>query len=531
MRRKRKVFTFMLSFFVMSMPFNSIDIAKAETSYYVSAVSGSDSNAGTFASPWRHIQYAVDHVTGGSVINIAPGTYNEKVTISCKSDLTLQNSIPTDNPVITGTGSTSGNLITVTGSHDITLAGLELCSFTGKYVEGVVVSNGSYNITIKGCKIHDISTTTTTGGAHAILVEGNTNTAITNVTIDSNEVYNINPGYSESVTIVANVDGWSIKNNKVHDIKNIGIDAAGHYNWGCTQAALNQARNGIISGNIVYNCNSPYASCAGIYVDGGRDITVEKNIVYGSQYGFSIGCENTKDQADNRTPATASGIKLINNLIYNNSEIGIGIGGYNGTSTGKVTDSLVLNNTFYKNGQSGISIAYSDKLSIFNNIIYGTGGSNYLVINDSVNPVTNLNMDNNVYYDTNGAENCNFLWNSTLIKGLSAWKTKMKSVFALASPETNSKFGDPNFVNAANSNFELQPYSYAIDAGQANSLSGSTDLAGNPRVYNGVIIDCGAYEYQSVSTATPPPTPAPTATPTPAPTATPKPTKTPRPRS
>lgn len=42
--------------------------------YYVS-VGGSDANAGALAAPWRHIQYALDHVGAGSTVNVMTGVY------------------------------------------------------------------------------------------------------------------------------------------------------------------------------------------------------------------------------------------------------------------------------------------------------------------------------------------------------------------------------------------------------------------------------------------------------------------------
>jgi hypothetical protein len=50
--------------------------------------------------------------------------------------------------------------------------------------------------------------------------------------------------------------------------------------------ALDVARNGVIRGNVVYNCKSPYASAAGIYADGADDVLIERNICYNNQYGL-----------------------------------------------------------------------------------------------------------------------------------------------------------------------------------------------------------------------------------------------------
>jgi len=105
----------------------------------------------------------------------------------------------------------------------------------------------------------------------------------------------------------------------VHDITNIGIDMIGHEGT-CADPLLDQARNGVCTGNTVYNCSSAYATAAGIYVDGAKDIVIAKNCIYQNQWGVEIGCENVGK--------TTSGIIVKNNKIYNNASAGIVAGGY-----------------------------------------------------------------------------------------------------------------------------------------------------------------------------------------------------------
>ena len=54
--------------------------AQSGATYYVST-SGSDSNAGTYSSPWRTIQHAADFVSAGATVYVLGGVYNESVTI------------------------------------------------------------------------------------------------------------------------------------------------------------------------------------------------------------------------------------------------------------------------------------------------------------------------------------------------------------------------------------------------------------------------------------------------------------------
>ena len=61
----------------------------------------------------------------------------------------------------------------------------------------------------------------------------------------------------------------------------------------------------------------------------------------------------------------------------------------------------------------------------------------------------------------------------------------------------------PLFTDAANGNYALAENSQAIDKGNNKYIAGhNTDLAGNPRIVNG-IVDLGAYEYRSEQVAAP----------------------------
>lgn len=177
-------------------------------------------------------------------------------------------------------------------------------------------------------------------------VLGSDKDAMMDITIDGNEVYDCTPGWSEAVTVNGYIDGFNIVNNLIHDNRNIGIVAAGNYPWVIdpsngfsTPATQNYARNGTISGNTLYNCLSPYAASSGIYLDGSRNVLVERNQVYKNHVGISIG---------NETPNSHSGGHIIrNNIVYDNIWTGMVLGsnGYNAW----VENVKVLNNTFYRN--------------------------------------------------------------------------------------------------------------------------------------------------------------------------------------
>ncbi|HZM02626.1 MAG TPA: choice-of-anchor Q domain-containing protein, partial [Candidatus Saccharimonadales bacterium] len=91
-----------------------------------------------------------------------------------------------------------------------------------------------------------------------------------------------------------------------------------------------------------------------------------------------------------------------------------------------------------------------------------------------------------------------FIENS-IIQGLNLYnQTNNSQLFSVYNVGGNFSL-DPDFVNAAAGQFELQPYSPAISAGSAFDEPG-LDLAGNPRIY-GPVLDIGAYESQSPVTS------------------------------
>ena len=62
-------------------------------------------------------------------------------------------------------------------------------------------------------------------------------------------------GCSETMSINGNVQYWTVSNNLIHDNNNIGIDAIG-FEGTSPNSATDQARDGSIVGNTVYNITS-----------------------------------------------------------------------------------------------------------------------------------------------------------------------------------------------------------------------------------------------------------------------------------
>ena len=299
----------------------------------------------------------------------------------------------------------------------------------------------------------------------AILVAGtNDPTPITNVLVKGNLICDNVTGYSENLTINGNVDSFEVSENIVYNNTNIGIDIIGHEET-CPNPELDQARNGVVKNNIVFNCNCPYSPNAGVYVDGGKNTIIENNISYGNGYGFEIGSEIKG--------GTTSNITLRNNIAYNNKVAGIHLGGYDYPETGKVINCTVRNNTFYKNDtkkdyNGELLITQFENSVIENNIFYISDQNVYC---NATLAQPGLKMDYNIVYADAGSEKLDFEWQGTNYTSFSDFQKG-------TGLDAHSTFAKPLFVagNITNPDFHITKNSPAIDAGNfVKMMNGKED--------------------------------------------------------
>ena len=467
----------------------------SQTNYYVST-SGNNSNSGTsIAQAWKTIQYAMDNAPANSIVNIMAGTYNEKVEVnvsgSAGNTIVFQNY---NNDVVTISGAGIATPDAIIGIFDqsyIVIKGLKITNNEQLDAQGILVEGNCQNIEIRNNDVSNINFSSNPNApvnsgtnSQPIIVYGtNGSNAISNLIIDGNTVHDSRTGFSEGLAVNGNVNVFSVTNNTVHDITNIGIDLIGHEG---TAGSNDQARNGTVKNNIVYNCKSPYATAGGIYVDGGKDIVIENNTVYNCQWGIEVGCENVGK--------TTSGIKVRNNIIYGNDDAGLAIGGFDfPANSGKVVNSLFTNNSCYNNDVNGggvggvtgeVSITYTENCSLENNIFYGTNNADLVLFVDNVGSV-NLNLNYNQYYMAGNAE---IDYEGVNYSSFSNYKTG-------AGQDANSIFSDPLFNNTATPDLHLTASSPGGNAGNPNftPAPGETDMDGENRVKN-MRVDIGADE-------------------------------------
>ncbi|RCS23156.1 DUF1565 domain-containing protein [Phyllobacterium salinisoli] len=486
--------------------------------YYV-ATTGSNDNPGTARSPWRSIQHAVDHVQAGDTILVRGGIYNETVTVTASGSaadgfITLMEH-PGENAIIDGSGLVKDRqgmrgLITLNNVSYIRIKGFEIRNYKSAsefIVVGVLVQGTGERIEIRNNDIHAIEANNlpANGNANAlgIAVYGTTATPIRNVIIDGNELHALKTGLSESLTVSGNVEGWQITNNAVHDNNFIGIDAIGYFENG---EDYDRARNGWIAGNVVSDLsvagnqaiNFP-AAAIGIYVDGGQNITIERNQVEAADGGIWLLSEHHGKNASNVT--------VRNNLIRFNQNAGILVGGYSATESGGAENIAIVNNTLYDNNVRKTSEINAGELQFgFNtsninvqNNIFHAGEKGYAIVKFSPADTSPISLGYNIYYTTSGGAHTRWFWIDKNYYNDGSTANDFSAFKAASGDGNTSIVDDPDFMDAAKLDLRLAAGSPGIDSGHfADPLGipavGVIDYAKNLRVI-GSTIDRGAYEH------------------------------------
>jgi len=482
---------------------------QTSSSFYV-ATTGDDSNAGTLAAPWRTIQHAADTARAGSTVYVRSGIYEELVDIkasgSASDGFITFRSYPGETAILDAahfTPSGRSAVLTIQNKSYVRIMGFEIRNFhTAEHhlvPLGISVIGAGSHIELLRNNVHHIEQTFDGrdapgrgGNGFGIAVYGtDARTPITDLIIEGNEVHHLKTGSSESLVVNGNVTNFRITGNTVHDNNNIGIDVIG-FEHTAPDPAVDQARDGIVSRNSVYNItsrgNPAYRndeSSDGIYVDGGTRILIEQNVIHNVDFGIELASEH-KDRA-------TSYITARNNLVYHCHTAGVSIGGY-APERGHTEHSTVVNNTLYENdtsatGSGEFQMQWNMADNVFeNNIVYA--GTRCLMMSNRSQLDKNhppARIDHNLYYCASGAKASNWA-------GSSATVTGFDNYVEATGNDRHSRFLDPHFVDTAANDFHLQSDSPALAAGTLDGVPvGELDLDGSARLKSGNI-DIGCYQ-------------------------------------
>jgi hypothetical protein len=499
--------------------------------YYV-AKTGSDSNNGSKRAPWLTIGHAALEAHAGSTVYVEAGTYSESdlfansgtasspiifdgqgVAIVDGTDVdccTLPNFASGNNFLCCNTqglfmiGAARGvNYLTITG---FTVQNYKTAS-ANKVPVGVLIMGGGTGINLINNTVQNIQTTAgKNGNAYGIGVFGISATPLS-VTVSGNTVTGCLTGESETTTFNGNVQNFVVSNNTIYDNDNIGMDAIGFEKVG--PAGFDQARNGDVYGNLIYN-NSAKDNPGegrqydedGLYCDGCTQVVFERNTLYGND----LNIEATSETAGE----VGSDVIIRNNLAYAANSAGISVGGYAKKGTGGSTDITIVNNSLYdddtrKTGSGEFQIQYRATGIVFeNNVVFA--GPQGLFINGFV-PGSGVTADYNDYFTDSSKKT--FKLNGKTYASFDAYQTA-------TGQDEHSVFANPHYITrttctstvesgpptpltrcSPTPDFDIPVESPAENTGNAalgTADFGAVDFNGNPRVNANGQINIGAFE-------------------------------------
>ncbi len=467
--------------------------------FYVSTT-GNDLNPGTLDEPWKTIQHAANRALAGDTVYIRGGTYHEAVTIvgtgSQSSGALVFQSYPGEQAIIDGTsvpwpGMRLRGLVSLLNEHNyVIVEGLEVRNFSSSIATqvpvGILFVGSGTGDKILNNTVHGIvETAGTEGEALGISVSGNATTPIADVTVSGNVLYGLKLGRAESLLFDGDVEGFTASSNTIHDNDNIGIDATGFYGSG--PAGHDQAKNGVIEDNTIYNIstigNPSYLAYAadGVYCDGCSNVVIERNQIYACDQGVGAASENAGRYS--------AFVTIRDNVIYDSNMNGIAIGSFvggGGSADIKIVNNTILHSTGVGWGNA-LELGGQIMQSIFeNNIVDATVPGALVLSGNSAAPW--ITIDHNVYYS--GAK-------------FFEWQYQGCTYFTFADyqkptgQDQHSRFTSPRLLSVqAPFDLDLEPVSPARAAGNfalGQGDYGGVDYAGNPRT-TGATINAGAYQ-------------------------------------
>ena len=308
--------------------------------YYVSKEDSTDEYT------CKTISEAVEKAQSGDTIIVKQGTYNEKVKIHNKQNITIK----AEGEVIIDGTDLDGSLFSIKSSKNVYVQGFIFAHMLADNSQGVkVYGNNTSDITIDNCTFKDIKCVHEKDkdkGSNAIYVQGSSTTSINNVRIINCSAEDVGSGFSEVFSLEGNITNFLIDNvmitsNTVYS--NIGICVCGNQGT-CKDKRLDRPRKGTISNCKVFRCKSFYdkGSAYGIYVDVGEDIVIYNNTISLCEGGIEIGAEIASPVFSGIKNGDTEKITVRNNYILN-CDSGVQIGGFQ-VSRGTVCNVIFENN-------------------------------------------------------------------------------------------------------------------------------------------------------------------------------------------
>jgi parallel beta-helix repeat protein len=363
--------------------------------WYV-ATTGSDSNAGTLASPFATIKKGVSMLSApGDVLDVRGGTYtlsstDDSVIIWNKAG-TLANPIrvqnyPNETPVIDGTNTTHNGTVEIDSSSYVNFDGFEVKN--GPHT-GILVYD-SNNVKVRWNTVHDCQSNgigvsgSALDNAHDVTIDGN----VVKYCVKSNSARTLGSGWSQALSAYK-ATNITIQNNYVHENWGEGIDYI-------------DSTHGTIKNNSMWDNFS-----VNLYLDNAQYVTVDSNFII-------TGWADTDPTLYYRNNVPALGICIANEYyttqrpetdatISNNIVVGTthGFSYGNWEYGGGMHNTIIANNTFYDTGDTMLYIEdgsggthVHDTTTIENNVFQQTGTTKWL----ASAPTVGITYSHNAWY-------------------------------------------------------------------------------------------------------------------------------------
>ncbi|WP_368914856.1 right-handed parallel beta-helix repeat-containing protein [Exiguobacterium acetylicum] len=319
------------------------------------APNGTDKNTGTLKHPLKTVRQATKKATAGTTVYLRKGTYHEALNVTqsgTKQHPIIFRNYKQERVVLSGKNIKDRDatlpIIQIKDRQYVTIQGLTIEAVQSKRSDatpiGILVTGSGSHITLKNNTVRHIKTLAKEGNAHGIAVYGSG--AIRHLTISGNRVEQNRLGFSEALVLNGNVKHFRVTKNILRNNNNIGIDLIG-YEGIARSKKDDYVREGVVSENRVYRTSSygnpAYGkeyNAAGIYVDGGKNLTIEKNLVEASDIGIEVTSEHAGRYAED--------VIVRQNDIRQNVYTGIAIGGYDtkrgGTKRVRIEQNQLIGN-------------------------------------------------------------------------------------------------------------------------------------------------------------------------------------------
>jgi hypothetical protein len=442
---KNILFTFIL----FHLAINTNQLFSKNIDFFVSTKGNDLNNGKSIKSPFKTIQKAANFVRAGGTVYIMGGIYSESIDIkysgSDKNEIVFKNY--------------KNQLVVIDGEHKYpqeTWRGL-FSIFNKKYIKvlGLNLKNSLYAgvlvVDSQHITIENVSTYNTFSSGLGIW-------GSQNILIKKNRVeLACNGGTDESITI-GESQHCVVRDNEV-------LNNGNPINGGEGIDIKDGSEYVSVYGNDIHDLHNR----TGIYVDGWDKDTVGAIKVYNNKIHD---CNHTAMAIATERGGHLQNVSFFNNIIYNNSDVGILLGGWISHDAKKpdpthtpITNVKLMNNTIYNN-KGGIVILNKDikNLIIRNNICSKNSPYNakdYEILVENNSSSSNIIIDHNIFHG----------------RGSKDFPSEISTA--------------PLFKNVLKYDFHLNPISPAVNSG-SNILAPLIDFDWNNRNIDEKY-DIGAY--------------------------------------